>query len=179
MNDAKIIDSILARDRRALSAFYRTYTPKLERFIRTKIDNRQDAEEILQDTLFGFLEAIRDFHGDASIQTFLYSICNHKIIDFYRRKKIRHVVFSHVPQLEALVSPLIGPEDALDMVLLKEKIHNVLGVLMPHYRRVLMLKYIDNLSVSEISQKLAISFKSAESQIFRARKAFIEAFLAI
>jgi RNA polymerase sigma-70 factor (ECF subfamily) len=179
MNDTRVIDKILSRDRSALSLFYRTYTPKLERFIRTKIDNRQDAEEVLQDTLFAFLEAIRDFHGNASIQTFLYSICNHKIIDFYRRKKIRHVVFSHVPQLEAFVSPLIGPEDQLDMVLLKEKIQKVLAKLMPHYRTVLTLKYIDNMSVTEISQKLAISFKSAESQIFRARKAFIEAFLAI
>lgn len=179
MNDQRIIDSMLSRDRKALSLFYRTYTPKLSRFIRTKIDNPQDGEEILHDTLFAFLEAIRDFHGKASIQTFLYAICNHKIIDFYRRKKIRHVVFSRVPQLEALVSPLIGPEDALDMMLLKDKIQKVLAKLVPHYQTVLTLKYIDSLSVSEIAQKLAVSFKSAESQIFRARKAFIEAFLAI
>jgi RNA polymerase sigma factor (sigma-70 family) len=179
MTDQELIPKILARDRHALSAFYHRYTPRLRAYIRSKVTPVEDAEEILQDTLFGFLEAIRDFEGHASVRTFLFSICNHKIIDFYRRKKIGHLVFSRTPNLEALVSPILNPEDELDMNLMKEKIHRVLSYLLPNYRRLLTLKYIDDLSVSEIARQLAVSVKSAESQLFRARKAFVERFLSI
>lgn len=179
LEDQVLIRKILARDRRALLHFYRRYTPKLAAFIHSKVNNAQDAEEILQDTLFGFLEAIRDFQGKASIKTFLFSIGQHKVIDFYRKRKLKQVVFSRSPHLELLVSPLLNPEEELDVILLKEKIHVVLGRILPHYRLLLVSKYMDNLSVEDIAKKFTLSFKSAESQLFRARKAFVELFLSI
>ncbi|MBI4066142.1 RNA polymerase sigma factor [Candidatus Gottesmanbacteria bacterium] len=179
MNDQELVTSILKRDRHALSEFYRTYAPKLRQFIRSKINSPDDAEEVLQDVLYAFLEAIRDFTGSSKLTTFLYAITSHKVIDWYRRKKIRHVVFSAVPQLESLVAPLLGPEEELDASLLREKIRVVLGRLLPMHRSVLILKYADDFTVADIAKKLAISFKSAESQLFRARKAFVELFLSI
>jgi RNA polymerase sigma-70 factor (ECF subfamily) len=179
VEDDTLIPQILARDRKALLLFYRKFTPKLSRFIRGKIAGPQDAEEILQDTLYAFLEAIRDFEGKSNVTTFLYSICQHKIIDFYRRKKIKHAVFSQMPQLSALISPLLSPEEELDVTLVKEKIHIVLSGLMPRYRQILILKYIEGHSVAEIAHKLALTFKSVESQLFRARKAFVELFISI
>lgn len=179
VDDANIIPKILARDRRALLIFYRRYAPKLSRFIAGKIANPADAEEVLQDTLYAFLEAIRDFQGKSNIQTFLFSICQHKVIDYYRRKKLKHAVFSQMPQLEAIISPLVSPEEQLDAVLVREKIHAVLGRLLPRHRQILMLKYLDGLSVEEIAKHLAMTFKSVESQLFRARKAFVEYFISI
>lgn len=172
--DEELIQKILSRDRRALSLFYRTYAPALRRYIHAKIANSFDAEEILQDSLFAFLEAIRDFAGRASIKTFLFSITNHKIIDFYRKKKLKQVVFSKFPQLSELISPVLNPEEELDANQFKEKVSRTLARLLPRYRQILVLKYLDNVSVSEIASKLTISFKSAESRLFRARKAFIE-----
>jgi RNA polymerase sigma-70 factor (ECF subfamily) len=124
------------------------------------------------------LEAIRDFQGASSIKTFLFSICQHKIIDYYRRKKIKQVVFSQTPNLEVLVSPILNPEEELDTVLLKEKIHIVFSKILPQYKKLLMLKYVDNLTVAQIASKFALSVKGAESQLFRARKAFVESFLS-
>lgn len=178
-NDTLLIRQILARDRKALAVFYRRYTPKLTSYIRTKINNPADCEEILQDTLFAFLEALRDFHGNSSISTFLYAICHNKIIDFYRRKKLKQMVFSQMPNLETLISSQKNPEEELDIVLLKEKIQTVFGKLLPHYKSLLVSKYVENLSVSDIASKFALSMKGAESQLFRARKAFVELFISI
>jgi RNA polymerase sigma-70 factor (ECF subfamily) len=179
VDDTNLIPKILARDRRALLTFYRRFAPKLSRFITGKVANPGDAEEVLQDTLYAFLEAIRDFQGKSNIQTFLFSICQHKVIDYYRKKKLRHAVFSQMPQLEAIISPLLGHEEELDAVLVKEKIHAVLGRLLPRHRQILMLKYLDGLSVAQIAKHLAVTFKSVESQLFRARKAFVQHFISI
>jgi RNA polymerase sigma-70 factor (ECF subfamily) len=179
VEDTELVLKILARDRRALLTFYRRFTPKLSRYIRTKIGNPADAEEILQDTLFAFLESIRDFEGKSNVGTYLFSICQHKIIDFYRRKKMKHAVFSQMPQLAALISPLLSPEEELDATLAKEKIHTVLARLLPQYRQILILKYIEGQTVAEIARKLTLTFKSVESQLFRARRAFVELFISI
>jgi RNA polymerase sigma factor (sigma-70 family) len=179
MDDKTVITKILARDRKALHTFYTTYAPQLTRHIKHRVSDLHDAEDILQDTLYSFLEALRDFEGKSTIQTYLFSICNHKIIDFYRRKKIKHLVFSQVPELEMLISPLSTPEDELDTRLLREKIHAALGKLLPQYRRLLLSKYADNLSLSDIAKKCSVTVKSAESALFRARKAFVKAFISI
>jgi RNA polymerase sigma-70 factor (ECF subfamily) len=177
--DNDMIAKILSRDRKTLLLFYRRYAPKLSRYIAGKVGNPADAEEILQDTLYAFLEAIRDFQGQSTVQTFLFSICQHKVVDYYRKKKLKHAVFSQMPQLEAIISPIVSPEEELDAVLVKEKIHAVLARLLPRYRQILLLKYLDGLSVAEIAGRLTMTFKSAESQLFRARKAFVEHFISL
>lgn len=179
MNDNQLIAKILNRDKHALYLFYRTYTPQLSRHIASRVGSPADAEEILQDTLYAFLEAIRDFAGKSSIRTFLYSIAGHKIIDYYRRKKLKQLVFSQIPRLETLVSPLLSPEDELEKKLLKRKINRALDALLPRYRIALLSKYMDNLTVEEIAGKFAVSLKSAESILSRARRAFVKAFVSV
>ena len=154
MDDATLIHRLFSHDRRALSAFYREYAPQLRRFIASKIHSPEDVEEILQDTLFSFLEGLRDFRKESSIRTFLFSICQHKIIDHYRKKKLKHLVFSQMPQLESLVSPLLGPEEALDITQIKEKISTVFSRMLPMYRHVLILKYLEHASVGEIAENI-------------------------
>jgi RNA polymerase sigma-70 factor (ECF subfamily) len=179
MDDATLLARLFAKDKQAAASFYREYAPQLRRFISHRINAVEDAEEVLQDTLFSFLEGIRDFQQKSSIRTYLFSICQHKVIDYYRRKKIKHLVFSQMPQIESLVSPLLSPEAELDVVLVKEKIQKVFAKLLPVHRQVLVLKYLEQVPVEDIARKLSISFKSAESRLFRARRAFVEIFISI
>ncbi len=179
MDDNDLIEKILYRDKRALHTLYQTHVPKLTSFINGKVANPHDAEEIIQDTLFAFLEALRDFHGNCAISTFLFSIAKHKVIDYYRRKKLRHLVFSQAPYLEELVSPILNPEEELDGVMLKEKLKRAFSLILPRYRLVLQLKYLDDASVLEISKQCAWTLKKTESLLFRARKAFIRTFVAL
>ena len=179
MEDHDLIENILHRNERVLHEFYRTYTPKLYSFIQHKVAHPHDAEEILQDTLFAFLEAIRDFHGECSVSTFLYSITKHKIIDYYRRKKLHHVVFSQAPYLEGLVSPLLNPEEEFDAKALREKLKHTFSRMLPRYKVVLQLKYLEDQPVSAIARRCAWTLKKTESLLFRARKAFIKEYIAL
>lgn len=172
MDEQQLIAGILTKNERALFEFYRGYTPQLKRFIQSKIDNPHDVEDVLQDTLYAFLDALRDFRGNCQLRTFLQSICRHKIIDFYRKKKMKQLVFSQIPELEELVSPLRNPEQAFDERMMKEELQKTLNKLIPQYKTVLYARYMLNMPVSEIAKKLAITLKSAESMLFRAKKAF-------
>lgn len=173
--EAQLLRRLLARDKAAVREFYDQYLPLLLRFIRRKVDSEPDVEEIAQDVLFAFLEGARDFTGKCKLATYLCSIAKNKIIDYYRRRKIKKVVFSQLPNgFESLISQALNPEEALDQTLLTEKIGRVFSHLSPQYAKMLTLKYIEGRSVEEIAKLLSCSFKSAESILFRARKAFVK-----
>lgn len=172
MTDQELIAGILSGHEPSLRVFYKTHYSFLLRFTRKRIGEEKDVEEIVQDTLVASLEALRDFTFKCSLSTFLCSIAKRKIVDFYRKKKIKKLLFSQMPQLESLVRVLVTPEEKLDEKLLVEKIERTLHKLTPQHRRVIKLKYIEDLSVGEIAQELATSFKSVESMLFRARRAF-------
>lgn len=171
-DEKKIIKGILGKDEICLRQFYRKYYPSLMTYINNKIDNQNDVEEILQDTLLATIEALRDFAHKCSLFTFICSIANHKVIDHYRKKKIKSILFSKIPEIEPLLSTLLNPDSILDDELLKQKIKETFDKLAPKHRTILKLKYIYGYTVAEIAGELSTTFKSVESQLFRARKAF-------
>ncbi|MEK7165893.1 MAG: RNA polymerase sigma factor [Patescibacteria group bacterium] len=174
----ELIKRLLSRDRRAVSEFYTGYSNWLRRYISHKVANSEDAEEIMQDVLFAFLESLRDFTGKASLKTYLCAITNHKIIDYYRRKKIKRVVFSQLPpRIEQLIAEVVNYEEIVDNQLLAQKIASVFNKLSPTHARALKLKYMEGLSVIQIAKNMACSLKAAESALFRARKSFVKLYI--
>lgn len=170
--EKQLIKGILEADERCLFSFYQRFSPKLLLFIKQRVKDPEDAEEILQDTLLSSLDSLRDFNFQAKLSTFLCAIAKNKIIDFQRKKKIKKILFSQAPQLEFLLANLLGPEEVFEEKQLRKKIEKALSSLPLKYQKILKLKYFDGKSVIQITQELKISFKSAESALFRARKAF-------
>lgn len=169
-------DLILSPDKRYFVRFYRAHAGSVRSYVRAKVENRLDAEEIVQDVFFSFLESLRDFQGKSSLKTYLHAIARHKVVDYYRRKKLKTIVFSQAPNIEPIASTLLCPDELLDEKLLRERIRQTLSILLPRYRQILEWKYDEDMTVDSIAKKLAISFKSAEARLFRARKAFVEVF---
>lgn len=173
--EQSFVSGILKGDERALYNFYRYFSPKLLSFIKRKTAAYQDAEEILQDTLLSSVEALRDFTFKSSLSTFLFAISKNKVVDFYRKKKIKKILFSQAPQLESLLTTLLGPEEVFEKKQEQIKLDTAFKSLSPNYRKIISLKYLEGKSVIEITKVLKVSFKSAESRLFRARKAFAKA----
>lgn len=173
MSDKELVEKLLKGDAKSLKYFYANFKPKLGNFIGNKVASIEDSEEILQDVFFQSLDALRNFTYKSSLSTFLYSIANHKIIDFYRKKKLKQIVFSRLPEdITPLVSKLLGPEEEMQTKETKEQIRHVLRRIKPIYSTIIRLKYIDGMSMKEIAEKMLMSIKSVESTLFRARTTF-------
>ena len=173
MTEKQLVAGILSGDEPSLRYFYKTHASKLLAFVKQRLGDEKDVEEIVQDTFLASLDALRDFTFKCSLSTFLCSIAKRKVVDFYRRKKLKRVLFSQFPQIESLLSLLTTPEDKLDEKLLVEKIERTFSKLPSRYKQILKLKYVDGLTVDEVARELSMSFKGIESSLFRARKAFV------
>lgn len=172
-HERQMVERILKGDESVLREFYRHYQPRLLTYISHKVASVNDAEEILQDVLLATIEGLRDFSFRCRLFTYICSIANHKVIDYYRRKKIKNIVFSKLADVEPFLATMFGPEEVLDEELFRSKINLTFARLSPKHRIILQLKYIYGYSVEEIAKRLSISFKSAESLLFRARRAFV------
>jgi len=118
--------------------------------------------------LYGLL----GFKSNCCLYTWLCSIARHEIADFYRRKRIKKIVFSKFPFLEKLVSEALGPELAYQELETKRKILKTFKNLSEGYSQILRLKYIEELSMKQIAEKFGETVKAVESRLFRARMAF-------
>jgi len=175
MEDKQLVEKILAGDDKAIGLFSRQYRKKLLVFIERKV-RQGPAEEIAQDVFVAALESLPMYGNRGSLYSWLLGIARHEIADYYRKKKIKEIVFSRLPFLEKLVSKVLSPEIAYEEKELKQKIKRSFAGVSEGYRQILRLKYCEGYSVADIAKKLEISFKSAESRIFRARLAFQKEF---
>ena len=145
---------------------------RLVRFVATKVNDRADVEDIVQETLISIYDSLVLFKGKSSFFTWACAIAKHEIADFYSRKKIKQIVFSRLPFLQGLVSEALGPELAYQELEAKTKIVNTLKRLSEGYARILRLKYVEGLSMRQIANQLNLTVKAVESKLTRARLAF-------
>ncbi len=171
----ELVRQLAAGEEGALKAFVREYEGRLLRFALKKA-RLEDAEEIVQDTLLAALDSLPLYSGKSSLFSWLCGICRHEIADFYRKRRIKAMVFSHFAALETLVSEVLGPEARLDRKEFRRRIRSAMGRLEFQQQRLLHLKYVEELSVKQVAHKLRLSFKTVESALFRARRAFVLAF---
>ncbi|MGB9911503.1 MAG: RNA polymerase sigma factor [Microgenomates group bacterium] len=158
--------------------FSRYLINRLYQFIYWRTKNKDDAEEILQETLKNAWQCLSLYSKKSSFFTWLCGIAKHEIADYYRKKKIKTILFSWFPWLENLVSEALGPEQEFLKKEFLKRVNETFNQLSEGYREVLRLKYIEGLTVKEIAQKLNETVKAIESRLFRARKAFTKAFAA-
>jgi RNA polymerase sigma factor (sigma-70 family) len=65
----------------------RSTKDKLLRFIRSRVNDREDAEDILQDVFYQFVESSDPEEPIAQVTSWLFTVARNKITDWYRKKK--------------------------------------------------------------------------------------------
>lgn len=177
--ESQLVKRAVVGDKKAQAKVFRAHQERVLNFILQRVKDLEDAEEVLQETFISVFEALPFYSVKSSLLTWICGIAKHEIADFYRKKKIKTIVFSIFPSLEDFVGQALSPEGILEKKELKEKIIKVLNLLAEGYSRVLRLKYIEGFSVREIARRLGETEKAIESRLTRARKAFVKLYVAI
>ncbi|OGY17492.1 MAG: hypothetical protein A2784_01925 [Candidatus Chisholmbacteria bacterium RIFCSPHIGHO2_01_FULL_48_12] len=177
LEETSLVTRLLGGDEGALKEWVKEYEPRLLRFVVKKM-KPEDAQEVVQDTLLAALDCLPVWSGRSSLWSWMCGIARHEIADFYRKKRLKTIAFSRFASLEQLVGEMSGPEQRLDRKELVMRIKAAMTQLSWGQRQLLQLKYMEELSVDRVAQRLGMTFKATESALFRARRAFAMAFLA-
>lgn len=171
-----LVERVIKGDQEAVLAFYNLYSSRILRFLLRRLPRREDAEEILNDVFFDVIDSLPLFKKQCSLSTWLYTIAHHKLADFYRKKRIKSVLFSQVPFLEIIDREIDQPEFQFEKDKLRDNIEAALHRLSKQYQEILTLRYEMKVPVKQIALRLKLSFKATESLLFRARKSFQQAY---
>jgi RNA polymerase sigma-70 factor (ECF subfamily) len=185
--DKRLVRRLLDRDEAAFDEFFEAMYPALYRFALARLDGqREAAEDVAQTTLYRAMRKLESYRGEASLLTWLCTFCRHEI--FAHAKSNRHltkvVQIDDAPEIRAALESLqavegTDPHLTLDRRQQATLIQRVLDQLPPHYGSVLEWKYIEEISVQEIAERLGMRLRAAESLLARARRAFRDALLAV
>jgi RNA polymerase sigma-70 factor (ECF subfamily) len=162
-------------DVRAFEQLFEVYVPRLYRFVsRTMgVSDILDVEDVLQETMLAALRTLDRFRGDCSLFTWLCAIARHKVQDHIRRQQRLRNRISSEP-LDDLRETTGCVSDVGGRVAQQQALEQALGTLPEDYRAVLVGKYIEGFTVSELARVMARSEKSVESLLTRARSALRE-----
>lgn len=142
--------------------------PVVYGFVFARVGGRQDiAEDLVQST---FLEAVRSagsYRGEASLTTWLCAIARHQVARHYQVERRRARLESRL----RLIRPRSGAQASSEVENFAEKdaLIAALGRLTPLHRQVLVLKYLDDLSVEDIAGEVHRSKVQVQSLLQRAR----------
>lgn len=134
------------------------------------------AEDITQDIFLDVFKGLRSFKGLCSERTWIFKIAKNKLFDYYRKQYSQkaEILALDDQMADELSDPKQSIEEHLQVTFESQQVRECLSQLPQQYRILLLLKYVEEISVKEIAQIIDKSPKSVESMLQRAKGAFIK-----
>lgn len=184
-NPADFLRRLRSGDKSAFHALVQQYQNRVYNLGLKILWNKEDAEDVLQETFLKVINKIDTFREESDIGTWIYRIAtNAALMKLRERRRIR----GQMTDIEELdnqdIQPSVLNPDApnpFDELLKKESreiLQKAIDSLPDIYRVVFILKDIEHLSTDEISSILNLSHEAVYSRLKRARMQLREAVLA-
>lgn len=173
MEDALIIERRIAEQNRLISEVIQRERSRLRAFVRKRIDDEGDAEDILQDVFYELVETYRLMQPVEQVGAWLFRVTRNRIIDFFRKK--RPESFETWPSpgtndedallLESLLpSPDDGPDAAYARSVLLEEFDAALEELPAEQREVFIAHEIEGRSFKELADETGLNLNTLLSR---------------
>ncbi len=164
--DVRLVERIRARDLRAFEELYRSYHPRLSRFLANLIHRPPMIEEVLNDTMLVVWNRTDSFNGTSKLSTWIFAIAYRKAMKALRRwDEPQEDKFA-----ETRVSPDAGPEQEVDRLQAQEALLSAIGELSPDHRAVVDLTYFHELGYREIAEIMGCPVDTVKTRMFHARR---------
>lgn len=174
----------IKRDRSAYAELYDKNVAGVYRFISFKVGSREDAEDLTSEVFLRTWHYLLESHDVGSFAGLVYRIARNLIIDHYRARKITISLDETVASDSDEEGERAGyhPHDGgtqmhmVDMKIEASAVIKAMQGLKEDYRDVLLLRYVEQLSTSEISEILGRSQVHVRVLVHRASKMLKEQF---
>jgi RNA polymerase sigma-70 factor, ECF subfamily len=169
-NDLVYIDKILDGDTNAFTVLVDRYKDLVFTLSMRMMKNKEEAEEVAQDTFIKTYNSLNKFKGDSKFSTWIYKVAYNTCLDRLKKNKRQQ----HTVAIDEYTAHQVKTLDnALDQIEAKEKqqaIQNCLELLPSEDSFLLTLYYFEELSLDEISKIVGLKPNNVKVKIFRSRK---------
>lgn len=171
-------------DQQAYSELLGKYRETVFHAMMKMVRRRDDAEDL---TMEAFAKAFAKLHTYApthAFSTWLFRIATNNAIDFIRKQKLDmlsiddgHPQADHArDQMSQLQSEALDPEERFISQQRQSQLRELLLRLSDKYRQMIELRYFEELSYQEISERLTMPVGTVKAQLFRAKEMLLDIF---
>lgn len=177
LNEQILLYKMRSGDVDAFGPVYDFYHEKIYRFVYLKTPTRQDAEDITAETFLKAWQYIQEKKAIHTLQAFLYQIARNLVVDFYRG---RGVPTESLDEKEIVVADRTDLTLEEKMVLKSDmqEVEMALRQLKDAYREVIVLHYLNELSLKEVARIIGKSPGATRVLLHRGVKA-VKGILAV
>jgi len=172
MNAVAHIERMTAEQDHRISEVLEREQSRLRNFIRRRVADEGDAEDILQDVFYELVEAYRLMKPVEQVGAWLYRVARNRIIDRFRKKK--PVTFADTGVIseegetlrleDLLPSPDAGPDAAYARSVLLQELEDAVDELPEDQREVFVGHEVEGYSFKELSARTGVSVNTLLSR---------------
>jgi len=176
LSEQQLIEKARQGDRSAFALLVNTYSERIYNLALRILRNREDAEDVLQETFLSVVKNLDKFDGRSSFFTWIYRIATNASLMKLRKKKI---VFTDLPENQeshesienkVFIDWSTDPSLTVQNKEVMELLEKALGELSEIYRSVFILRDVEQLSIKETSKILNITEENVKIRLRRARQ---------
>ncbi len=182
LEDFELIDrAVIEKDQQAYASLMKRYKKAVYFMILKMIRDADDAEDL---TMEAFAKAFRNLHKfkkDYTFSTWLFRIATNNAIDFIRKKKLKTMSLNNTLTDDGGNAVNIdiedddnNPQDEYIKTQRKEMVRIFVDKLPAKYRKLVKLRYFDELSYDEIAAELDKPLGTVKAQLHRSRELLFE-----
>ena len=176
IDEATLVAQARDGDTTAFGELVRRYEGKIFRLAQHVTQNREDAEDVLQETFMKAYEHLDQFQGNSKFYTWIVRIAvNQALMKLRRRKTDKSVSLDDSIDTgeDTIVREIAAWDEDPEQQYSREELGGILDSavqsLEPLYRSVFVLRDIDELSTEETADALGLSVPAVKSRLLRAR----------
>jgi RNA polymerase sigma-70 factor, ECF subfamily len=158
-------------DREAFLVLYNRYLNKVYNRVRSRIPP-SDVEDVVQDIFIVVVRSLKNFEHRSRFNTWLYTIVNRQIADFYRKRYREQSDEGENVSLEdverTLVTSITDDDNNIDDQAL---IQRAFRTLPEHYQEIILLRFVDKLPFADIADLRGQTVEAVKSLYRRAIQA--------
>ena len=170
INDQDYITKILDGDTQKYSVLVNHYKNLVYTLALRMVKNKEEAEEVSQDTFIKAYKSLHKFKGESKFSTWIYSIAYNTCLDRLKKTKRQQKTVAINEFTEYQIKDLDNALDSMEQEEKKLAIKNCMHLLPSEDSFLLTLYYFEDLSLDEIAKIVNLKPNNIKVKLFRSRK---------
>jgi len=160
-------------DEETFRLLYDRYFPRVYRFAMSRLHNRTDTEDAVQEIFIAVFQSLSSFEGKAPLLSWIYGIARNVINNQIRRSKVeaQHVEKTPSRLTRSVASlDLCTPEQALNLRRCTDALQNQLDEASDWQAAAFEMRHFENLPINEIAQRVQRSNTAVRCGLYRVKQ---------
>ncbi len=170
--DRALVNRVLAGETGAFEEFIARYQRLVAHVVFRMVDNQTDREDLCQDVFIALYRGLGDFQFKAKVSTWVAKVAYYRCLSHLDKAKVPLFddITNEETHLDQMPGEALSPADCAEVGDISAKVREEIAELPIHFRTVLTLYHLEQMSYQEIGEITDLPAGTIKSHLFRARK---------